>query len=203
MYNFRFDCNVGSTTGSASIGLFKNAGSKPVAADVPNGGGGPVGTNYCFGDGTSGTFCPCTNFGTAGNGCANSANINGANLSAFGTLSPDTVVLTATGELPTVLSIVLQGDADAPLGIVFGDGLRCANGNLKRLYVKNAVGGVVTAPSGGDPSIRTQSANLGDTIPSGATRIYQVYYRDSDLTFCPAPTGNSWNVTNAVSIVWP
>jgi hypothetical protein len=33
-------------------------------------------------------------------------------------------------------------------------------------------------------------------------RFYQTYYRDPDPNFCPAPTGNTWNVTNAVQIQW-
>ena len=35
-------------------------------------------------------------------------------------------------------------------------------------------------------------------IPLGATRIYQVYYRDPNLGFCPG----GGNVTNAVAIAW-
>jgi hypothetical protein len=73
---------------------------------------------------------------------------------------------------------------------------------LKRLYIKNAVGGATSAPAPGDPSITTQSANLGDTIAPGSVRIYQTYYRDPSLTFCPSPTGNTWNVSNGVRITW-
>jgi hypothetical protein len=29
-----------------------------------------------------------------------------------------------------------------------------------------------------------------------------VYYRDPSPTFCPAPAGNTWNVTHAVSLQW-
>ena len=92
---------------------------------------------------------------------------------------------------------MLQGDAViAPVN--FGDGLRCAGGNLKRLYVKSASGGVVNAPQAGDPLISARSATLGDTIPLGATRIYQVYYRDPNLGFC----AGGFNVTNAMLIAW-
>lgn len=113
-------------------------------------------------------------------------------------------MLTSSGEPPTVLSIFLQGDANTPAGIVFGDGVRCVSGGLKRMYVKNASGGVVSAPDfgAGDPSITTQSANLGDTIPAGGTRCYQVYYRDPVLSFCPNPPGNSWNVSSGLRITW-
>jgi subtilase family serine protease len=157
---------------------------------------------FCFGDGADPlvtTACPCVNFGTTGHGCANAVNPNGAQLTATGTTSPDTVVLTSTGELNNSLSVFLQGNVNTNLGILFGDGVRCAAGLLERLYTKHASGGTVTAPGAGDPSITTQSAALGDTIPPGTSRYYQVYYRDPNLTFC---TGLGFNVTNGMRVVW-
>ena len=199
-YNFRFDANSPPTAGTITLGTFKVPGAVQVSAEIPSGDASP-GVPFCFGDGTANT-CPCGNAGDPGSGCANSQNPGGARLASSGTQSPDTVVLTASGELPSVLSIVLQGTTNNPSGFLFGDGLRCATGTLKRLYVKNAVGGVVTAPAGGDLSITAQSAAKGDTIPSGGTRTYQVYYRDSSASFCPAPPGDGFNVTNAVRITW-
>jgi Tol biopolymer transport system component len=152
----------------------------------------------CFGDGTGGA-CPCSNDGAAGNGCENSAATGGALLAASGvaSLSADAVLLSASGELPTALSIVLQGSSVvAPT--TFGDGLRCAGGALKRLYTYHASGGTITAPQSGDPSISARSAALGDTIPLGETRIYQVYYRDSNLAFC----AGGFNATNAIAVAW-
>ena len=163
---------------------------------------GPVGTPMCFGDGTGTTQCPCFNLGLPGRGCDNSVGTGGAQLTAAGSTNPDTVVLTSSGELPSALSIFLQGDSQLVPGSVFGDGVRCAGGNLKRLYTKNAVGGTVSAPTGGDPSVTAQSAALGDPIAPGSTRWYQVYYRDPDLSFCAAPTGNSWNVSSGLQIGW-
>jgi hypothetical protein len=161
-------------------------------------------TPFCFGDGTLATACPCNNNGSPGRGCNNSANTGGALLSAAGTTNPDTLVLTSSGELATALSIFLQGNASLATPVPFGDGVRCIGGNLERLYVENAVVGVVSAPQPGDPSITTRSTNLGDPIApgSGAVRYYQTYYRDPNLAFCPAPPGNSWNVSNGVSITW-
>jgi glucose/arabinose dehydrogenase len=159
-----------------------------------------VGTSFCFGDGTQTTPCPCNNSGLPGHGCNNSAATGGAQISATGTTSPDTVVLKSTGELPSALSIFLQGDTLT--SAVFGDGVRCANGNLKRLYSKNAVGGVVSAPTGAERSITARSAALGDAIPPGATRHYQVYYRDPSSTFCPNPPGDTWNVSDGLHITW-
>jgi len=159
-------------------------------------------TPFCFGDGSLATACPCNNFGLVGSGCDNSAGTGGAKLTTTGTVNPDTIVLTSTAELPTVLSIFLQGDAEVTAGVVFGDGLRCAGGSLKRLYVKNAAGGIVSAPDVGDPSVSQRSSDLGDPIPFGGTRLYQVYYRDPVLGFCPNPPGNSWNVSSGQRIVW-
>lgn len=157
-----------------------------------------VGGPFCFGDGT-GHACPCANSGAAGRGCQNSASTGGAQLSGTGVanVSADSVALTSSGELPTALSIVLQGDTEiAP--VPFGDGLRCVGGTLKRLYTKHASGGIVTAPGAGDPSISAQSALHGDPIPVGATRIYQTYYRDANLGFCPF----GFNASNAIAIAW-
>ena len=157
--------------------------------------------NFCFGNGGSAGACPCANSGLVGRGCQNSAGTGGALLTASGATNPDTVALTASGELPSAPSIFLQGTTDSTSGALFGDGLRCATGTLKRLYTKPAASGTVIAPAAGDPSIRTRSAALGDTILSGQVRTYQVYYRDPVLGFCPAP-GGAWNITNAVRVSW-
>jgi hypothetical protein len=155
---------------------------------------------FCFGD-AGAAVCPCANNGNVGHGCDNSAATGGAALSASGTIVPDTLKLTQTGELASSLSIFLQGDTSiAPT--FFGDGLRCAGGTLKRLFVKNAASGVAIAPGPGDPSVSAQSAALGDPIAPGTTRYYQVYYRDPDLTFCPPPAGNSFNVGNGMQVKW-
>lgn len=159
-------------------------------------------SHFCFGDG-SGAFCPCANSGGIARGCQNSAGTGGALLTVSGSasLSADTVQFISAGERTTALSIVLQGDtAIAPVN--YGDGLRCTGGDLKRLYVKTAVGGVVFAPQGSDLSISTRSAAMGALIPLGATRVYQVYYRDGNPSFCPAPTGSSFNVSNAIAVAW-
>lgn len=136
--------------------------------------------------------------GLPGHGCASSINSKGARLVGTGVPADDTVVLTQTGLVLEPLTIYLQGDANIPQGVQFGDGVRCVGGNLLRLYLKNAVGGTVSAPGVGEPSIKTQSAALGDTIPAGATRYYQVYFRD-----VASVSGLNFNVGNAVQITWP
>jgi hypothetical protein len=127
--------------------------------------------------------CPCGNPPSgAGRGCQNSAATGGAVLSAFGIayLSTDSLVFTTSGEKPTALSIVLQGPTSIPAGLVFGQGVRCVGGALKRLYTKTASGGSITAPNfgAGDSQVSVRSAALGDPIPAGGTRWYLVYYRD-------------------------
>jgi hypothetical protein len=108
-------------------------------------------------------------------------------------------VLGASDERPTALTIFLQGNVNASSGIPFGDGLRCADGSIKRLYVKTASGGSVSAPEGGDPSITTRSASLGDPISPGSSRFYHAYFRDPVPGFCPPHTFNS---TNGLRIDW-
>jgi hypothetical protein len=197
LYNFRFDANAAPVVGTSTLLTFKGASPVPIVGDIP-GGNTSVGTSYCFGDGTS-TSCPCLNFGSPGNGCANSVNANGALLQATGTTTPDTVVLASSGELNSALTIFLQGDANLSTPVVFGAGLRCADGNLKRIGSHNAVGGATSYPQAGDPSITTKSAALGDPIAPGSTRYYAAYYRDPSATFCPPATFNS---TQGISIVW-
>lgn len=201
-YNFRFDANAAPVAGTATLGLWKpgSPGSVSVAMDVP--GGAPPFTSTCFGDG-SGMACPCGNSGVLYHGCDNSAGTGGALLSASGTasLSSDTVQFTAIGEMPSALTIVLQGDAQGG-PFLFGDGLRCANGNLKRLYSKNASGGTVIAPQGSESSVSARSAALGDPIQQGTSRIYQTYYRDPSVSFCPDPPGGTFNASNAVVVLW-
>jgi hypothetical protein len=164
--------------------------------------GDTTGTIFCAGDGTLATPCPCNNHGIAGHGCASSQVPSGASLVATGTTQPDTLVLEASQMLPNVLNIFLQGDASTASGITFGDGVRCASGQLFRLGEKHAVGGAAHYPEAGDLSITARSAALGTPIAPGASRYYQTYYRDPNLAFCPDPPGNSWNVTNGVAVTW-
>jgi hypothetical protein len=158
-----------------------------------------TGTRTCFGDGSGGA-CPCGNNGSPGHGCNNSSATGGALLDAGGTpsLSADTLWFTSSDERGTALSIFLQGDAQIS-PVPFGDGLRCAGGSLRRLYAKNAVAGITSAPQFSDPAVSTRSATLGDVLTPGAMRMYQTYYRDPDPVFCPP---NTFNASNAVKIQW-
>jgi hypothetical protein len=162
----------------------------------------PMTQGYCFGDGYGGA-CPCGNSGQGWRGCENSSGTGGARLDARGAakLSNDTLQLVSSGELPSANSILLQGDQTIAPGS-FGDGLRCTGGVLKRLYVQLAVSGETSFPAAGMPSLSARSAALGDTISTGAVRAYQVYYRDPDPNFCPAPVGSTFNVSSALAVTW-
>ena len=148
--------------------------------------------------------CPCANPPSGlGRGCDNSSASGGASISGAGTasLSGDTLVFTTSNEQPTATSILLQGDASIPAGVIFGQGIRCVGGNLKRIGVKTAAGGSITYPQGGDLSVSAKSAFVGDPISAGTDRFYMVYYRDPILLGgCILP--NTFNGTNAGKVTW-
>lgn len=159
---------------------------------------------FCYGDGSLPTGCPCGNNAGATHGCLNSDPFSTGGVAwAAGTSSPDTVVIAGREILPSVTCIFLQGNASIASGVPFGDGVRCVAGSLKRLYVKSVdANGDVQAPGLGDLSITARSAMAGDPIAPGTDRYYQIWYRDSDPNFCPAPTGNTWNASAGVVVSW-
>jgi hypothetical protein len=150
--------------------------------------------------------CPCSNSSSGlGRGCDNSAATGGAVLSASGIayLSVDSLVFRTTGERSTTLSIMLQGDAVVAPGLIYGQGIRCVEGILKRLYTKAASSGSITAPDfgAGDPTVSGRSAAMGDVIQAGQSRWYLVYYRDPVvLGGCPA--SSTFNATQTGQITW-
>ncbi len=148
--------------------------------------------------------CPCTSASApAGHGCENSSYTGGASLNGSGnaSLAADTALFTTSGEKPSAPSMVTQGTTLLNNGATFGQGVRCVGGSLKRLYVKIASGGSISAPVGSDPNIHTRSAALGDPLSAGTTRYYFVYYRDPVvLGFCPASAG--YNATDTVQVTW-
>jgi uncharacterized repeat protein (TIGR01451 family) len=165
---------------------------------------------FCFGDGTAGP-CPCANNGSAGNGCANSINPAGANLSATGTASVtagnDTMLLTASGQSLNKFSMFIQSATEIT-PTFSGDGRLCL-GSFLRMYTVTFPSGFPTttssAPSAGsDPTdpITVRSAFLGDPITAGSVRSYQVFYRNADESFCVAPVGDNWNLTNGIRVTW-
>ena len=150
--------------------------------------------------------CPCANPpASPGRGCDNSSSTGGALLSASGAtyLSSDGLVFTTSGETPTALSIVFQGNVTAESGIVYGQGVRCAAGALERLYSKTASGGGLTAPDfgAGDEAVSARSAAQGDRIAAGSSRWYFVAYRDR-VVLGGCGRASTFNASQGGRVAW-
>jgi len=173
-------------TGSGTFSAATWAGSTPP----------PGTTAFCFGDGT-GTPCPCANSGATGNGCANSINAAGGNLTSTGTpsIAADTLTLLGSG-MPNSSCLYFQGTSQqgGGLEVPFGDGLRCAGGSILRLGTKANVAGASQYPDVGDQPISVRGNNA-----AGDVRMYQVWYRNSDPNFC---TPDTFNLTNGLQVTW-
>ncbi len=149
-----------------------------------------VGVTYCYGDG-SGQFCPCLNIAGIEEGCANSSGV-GATLVGGGSpgVRADNLSLTATGLVPGGAALLFAGtlEVNGGMGMLFGDGLRCAGNQVQRLGVQ--------MPNS------TGIANFGPQIAStagfgaGETRTFQVWYQDPS----GSPCGSGFNLTNGVKI---
>jgi hypothetical protein len=174
--------------------LFADAGCAP---------GTPM-ASFCH-PGQAGVIaCPCGNPpASIGRGCQNSSATGGATLGASGgaSLAADTVVFTTQAERASALSIVAQGTTSLAAGAIYGQGVRCAAGSIKRLFTKLAFSGSITAPQPGDPSVSARSAALGDPIPPGATRYYFVYYRDP-IVLGGCPAASTFNTTQGGLVPW-
>jgi hypothetical protein len=152
--------------------------------------------SLCSGDG-SGTACPCGNSGSAGRGCANSFEPQGAMLACSGvaSVSADSMVLSGVGVSNSVVTFFQGTQAvQAGFGAVFGDGLRCAGGTTIRLGAKLASANAASYPGALDVPV-----SLRGLIPAtGATRLYQCWYRNA-AAFC---TTSTFNLSNAVRVQW-
>jgi hypothetical protein len=153
----------------------------------------PVGLAYCFGDG-AGAPCPCANEGAPGHGCANASFSGGCALVAAGdpSVGMDTLALTATDTTPGQPGLFFQGDnaVNGGSGLPFGDGLRCAGGNVVRLEVVTSDGAGTATSS--VPIAATGGASAGDLLR------YQWWYRDP----AGSPCGYGFNLSNGLEIFW-
>ena len=153
----------------------------------------PAHVEGCFGDGSQ-TACPCGNDAPTGSGgCLNSLGLAGKlHASGFASIGCESLSL-AGSDMRDGVAIYLQGNATiAP--VFFGDGLRCAGGNLVRLAVVTNSGGASQIPAAGGPPI-----SVAGGLVTLQTYVYQAYYRDPEPTHCPT---NTFNATNAVSVHW-
>ena len=157
-----------------------------------------LGVPYCFGDG-SGAACPCANENDGsvpGAGCANGQYASGAVLSAMGvpSLSGDTLTLMGQYTEHNQFGLFFQAENNLGLGTVWGDGLRCAGGDLKRLgtVMSDSMGASDTTGYGYTISSKAGNINAGDT------KHYQLWYRNPN----GSPCANDFNTSNGLSIVW-
>ena len=153
------------------------------------------GNAFCFGDG-SGNFCPCLNFGNAGEGCANTSGTGGARLTASGSafLSNDTLQLHVAGVPGSKPGLILRGmiQLNGGLGNFVGDGLLCTSGQTARSQVQFTSAGSTTFSD-------FQGSPFGaSSYPGGVPTNYQFWYRDMTNT-C---SGLGFNFSNAWTVTW-
>ncbi|MFN0241825.1 MAG: hypothetical protein ACKVWV_02950 [Planctomycetota bacterium] len=201
-----FDEGLGHGPELFGSGSFSHAGGLQTQNIARYGACTPIGTPYCFGDGSLATPCACVPPNTVPNpsgapdaGCANSFHLGGGRLAASGAINPDTVRLLARDLSPAGFGFFIAGSASVSNGVAVGDGVRCADGALVRFGSQNAVGGQMSYPN---PLLGWTLAvsAVGGTAPGSAlTEHYQVYYRNAAVSFCSSGTAN---LTNAVRITW-
>ncbi len=160
---------------------------------------GPNGTFEVFCPGTALT-CPCGVGGDPAYGCPNSIWSSGAYLWAEGRASVTNDSLTLiTRHLPAQTScFYFQGDLreNGGAGVIAGDGLLCIGGNLRRLQPVTAFQGLAYFGR----QVNTQPpVHVQAQIPApGATREYQLYYRNAAAWCMPA----TFNMSNGLEVVW-
>jgi hypothetical protein len=172
-------------------------------------------TEYCF-PGEGGTRA-CTTCSPAnppsahGRGCDNfGQHTGGAQLTAAGIsrVSQDTIVFTSSFENDTAFTIVMQGTGTA--NAVFGAGVRCVAGDLRRIYTGSAgsaangdPAGTIHRPGPSDPtSVHQASLNRGYDIAAHAPvgLAYLAYYRDPMASaYCG---GATFNATESGYLTW-
>jgi hypothetical protein len=93
---------------------------------------------------------------------------------------------------------VFQGDADIAggMGSAFGDGLRCATTNVKRMKSHAVTTNTYVYP---DPMLGDNPISIRGAVMAAGDRYYQGWYR-SQLAHCN-PAAN-FNLTNAVKVTW-
>ena len=159
-----------------------------------------TGVGYCFGDPGSGTPCPCNNDNDGsvpGSGCDNGVFASGAELTGSGvpSVSHDSVVLQTTGLEPNNTGLYFQADnaMNGGDGVAFGDGLRCAGGNLVRLQIR-------FCDAAGVSNTTIPIGTKGGVEP-GDTRRYQCWYRNQSTPACGLGV-NEFNLSNGFEVIW-
>lgn len=149
-------------------------------------------TTFCYGDGTSGSPCLCGNTSAVGarEGCKNSTGV-GATLRAVGStaLVDDDMQFVVDQGPAGQPGVFVQGETTQALP--FFDGILCMGNPTKRLSFAFFDGLGHLQSSG---SLATQ----GGVVAPGATRHYQLWYRDPS----GSPCGTKANLTNGVRVDW-
>jgi hypothetical protein len=97
--------------------------------------------------------------------------------------------------MPNSSALYFQGTTQQSggLGVVFGDGLRCAGGAVIRLKTLSNSGGASQYPGLGDLSVSVRGA-----VTAPGNRTYQVWYRNA-AAFC---TVSTFNLSNGLQLTW-
>ena len=174
--------------------IFGSSGTLPSGSIVVA--YGPVGTPFCFGDGSA-SACPCGNASPAGaeEGCLTSLGMGGTLRAAgLASLAADSVVLSGA-QMPNSSALYFQGTTmqSGGAGLVFGDGLRCAGGMVVRLATRANALGASAYPAAGDVALSVKGG-----VGAPGTRTYQVWFRNA-AAFC---TPSTFNLTNGVQVSW-
>ncbi|MCB9916049.1 MAG: hypothetical protein H6828_13045 [Planctomycetes bacterium] len=188
---------VSGTTYTLQMGTFSDfTVTGPTSMDISIAGPAEPGSAFCFCD-TIGS-APCGNEGNAGAGCQNSTGTGGAVLGGSGIalVGSDTVLLSASGLVPNQPGLYFQGNnaINGGLGVIFGDGIRCAGQNVIRL-------GVRVANASGESSTTGITVSVKGGVTAGDLKHYQVWYRDPNGG-AGGPCGNVFNLSNGYSIQW-
>ena len=190
-YNALFYGPADSALGAQSIPSVSVGAATTLDAVLPTSAG-----YLCFGDGSL-TSCPCSNDSQVGaqEGCLSSLGV-GARLRASGNarLSADTFTLSGS-QMPNSNALYFQGTlaSNSGSGSALGDGLMCAAGTIVRLGARTN-----SANSSQYPVVGDQPLSQKGQVTAGASRIYQVWYRNA-VPYCTAST---FNLSNAVQVVW-
>jgi hypothetical protein len=164
-------------------------------------------TGFCSGDGSLVTTCPCAppNFvplpsAAAGRGCANSLDLDGAELSGSGSLNDAFRLSAEIGANYAGFAVMIKGNGQLAHGSAYGDGIRCVDGAIVRFGGHNA-------GSNGSPIGMWTYPNAATALPisvvtaqlANETAVYQLVYRDNGASFCSPET---MNLSNGLLIFW-
>ena len=130
--------------------------------------------------------CPCDNYDIGNHaGCLNSTGFGGR-LEGYGSAraAPLDLRMKATGLIPGKNAMLFVGSRFGS-GIPFGDGMRVAMGQIRRL-------GLRQVSSAGEAEWEA----LPLTVEVGELRYFQVMYRDN----ASSPCGSRFNLTNGVQV---